>query len=108
MKNILVAIDFENPSETMVNKAAELAEKFGSKVWMLHIAAPDPDFVGNKVGPKYIKDLLVEEIRNEHKQLRKYADDLTAKGIEADGFVIQGHTIETLLSEIEKLKIDSL
>ena len=47
MKNILVTVNFEEKeTNILINKAVELAEKFGSKIWLIHIAAPDPDFVG--------------------------------------------------------------
>ena len=90
MKNILVAVDLEVSSHQLINTAAEQAEKSDAKVWVLHIAAPEPDFLGNKVGPKYVRDYLVEDIKKEHKLIRQYTDELTTKGIMADGLLIQG------------------
>ena len=106
MKNILVAIDLDNNSQLLVDKAAELAEKFGSKVWILHVADPEPDFVGNKVGPQYIRDLRTDELLKEHHMVRKHSEFLKAKDINADGLLIAGATIETILEEIQKLLID--
>jgi len=108
MKNILVAVDLNESSQTLVDKAAELAEKFNSKVWVLHIADPEPDFVGNKVGPQYIRDIRVEELLQEHKLMRKYSDQLLSKGIEAEGLLIAGATIKMILNEMDKLDIDLL
>ena len=53
--------------------------KFGSKIWLVHIAAPDPDFVGYEVGPQYIRDHRADELKKEHKLVKKYADELKAK-----------------------------
>ena len=106
MKNILVSIDFNSGEEQLIAKALELAEKFHSKLWLVHIAAPDPDFVGYEVGPQYIRDYRADELRREHKLLQKYADTLSSKGIEAEGLLIQGATIEMLIIESEKLHID--
>lgn len=106
MENILVAIDLHNSSQLLVEKAAELAEKFGSKVWVLHIADPEPDFVGNRVGPQYIRDLRVKELLSEHHLIRKYTDFLQSKQIDADGLLIAGATVKLILEEIEKLNID--
>lgn len=106
MKNILVAVDLDDSTPLLVEKAAEQAEKFGSKVWVLHIADPEPDFVGNRVGPQYIRDLRREELLNEHRQIRKYTDSLKAKGLDADGLLIAGATIQLILEEIKKLNID--
>ena len=38
---------------------------------------PEPDFVGYEVGPQYISDMREIELKEEHKQLKKYADDLS-------------------------------
>ncbi len=108
MKNILVAVDLDASSHQLINTAAEQAEKSGAKVWVLHIAAPEPDFVGNKVGPQYVRDYLVEDLKTEHKLIRQYADELTAKGIVAEALLIQGPTVKMILEEIEKLQIDLL
>ena len=50
MDNILVTVDFDENTNLLVNKAFELGQKFGAKVWLLHIAAPEPDFIGYKIG----------------------------------------------------------
>jgi nucleotide-binding universal stress UspA family protein len=106
MKNILVAVDLDDSAQLLVEKAAEQAEKFGSKVWVLHVADPEPDFVGNKVGPQYIRDLRVKELIHEHQLVRKYTDYLKTKNIDADGLLIAGATVQLILEEIEKLNID--
>jgi len=50
MQNILVAIDFSPISQTVLDAAAKLARSLGSKLWVLHVAAPEPDFVGYDPG----------------------------------------------------------
>ena len=106
MKNILVSIDFDENTDQLINKATDLAGKYNSTVWILHVAAPDPDFVGLDVGPQYIRDHLAAELKKEHKLLFKYANKLKEKGIEATGLLIQGATIQTILDESKKLNID--
>ncbi len=106
MKNILVTIDIEENAILLIEKAAQIAEKFNSKVWIVHIAAPDPDFVGYEVGPQYIRDSKAEELRKEHKLIQEYSEDLRARGIDAEGLLIQGATREMILLESQKLNID--
>lgn len=106
MKNILVTIDFDKEADLLIKKAYELAIHFKSKVWLLHIAEPEPDFVGYAVGPQYIRDHRAEELKEEHKILQKYAAELKQKGIAAEGLLIQGPTIEMILEESDKLKTD--
>jgi nucleotide-binding universal stress UspA family protein len=106
MKNILVTIDFNSMEQLLVDKAFQLAEKFDSKIWLLHIAAPDPDFVGYEVGPQYIRDFRASELRKEHKLLQGFTDALKKKGTNAEGLLVQGATIEVIMEEAKKLNAD--
>ena len=106
MKNILVAVELDEFDELLIAKAYQLAEAFDSKLWLIHIAAPEPDFVGYQVGPQYIRDSRADELRGEHKALQKYATDLNTKGIDAEGLLIQGATIDMIIEESKKLEVD--
>ncbi|UII31211.1 universal stress protein [Fulvivirga ulvae] len=72
MKNFLLAVDIKSTDQVLMDYALVLAEKFHSKVWIVHIAAPDPDFVGYGVGPTYIRKSRADELRKEHKELHSY------------------------------------
>ena len=106
MKNITVFIDFEENAKILVDHAAILADKFDSKVWLVHVAAPNPDFVGLEVGPQYIRDLVAEDLREEHRKIQKMAQELTDSGIDSVGLLIQGTTVASILDEIDKLDAD--
>lgn len=106
MKNILVALDFNDGEKLLLEKAYELATAFKSKVWLLHVSAPDPDFISYEVGPQYIRDTRAEDLRKEHRQIQEYANSLKERNVDADGLLIQGATIEMVLEESEKLNID--
>lgn len=106
MKNILVSIDFNEQEDFLMDKAYELAKAFDSKIWLVHIAAPDPDFVGYDVGPQYIRDTRADDLRAEHKLLQDYAQILEDKGVRAEGLLVQGATVEMLLKEAKKLSTD--
>src|SRR6187431_2203410 len=108
MKNILVGLDMKKTDALLLAQASKLAEKFGSKVWMVHVASPDLDFVGFETGPKYIRDFVADELRVEHRQLQSYADDFHSRSLEAEGLLIQGPTIDMLEEEVDKLNIDLL
>ena len=104
MKNILVTLDFEEKAILLVEKAAEIAEKFNSKVWLVHIVAPNPDFIGYEVGPQYIRDTRAHELRKEHKTIQNFTQMLKEKGIDAEGLLIQGPTQEYDFERICKIK----
>ncbi len=108
MKNLLVALDIKPTDSALLDQAIALAEKFGSKIWLVHVAPTDPDFVGFEMGPKYVRDFVAEELRTEHRQLQSYTSQIQEKGIQAEGLLIQGTTVEMIEAEVQKLHIDLL
>lgn len=106
MKNILVTIDFNKNEKLLIDKAFQLAESFNSKIWLMHIADPDPDFVGYEAGPQYIRDSRASDLRKEHKLLQEYSAKLKKKGVDSEGILVQGATIEMIIEESKKLNVD--
>lgn len=106
MKNILVSIDFEKETGLLIDRAIELAKKFSSKIIIVHIAAPDPDFVGYEVGPQNVRDVRARELKEEHSMLESYVRQVKQKGIDAEGMLMEGVTVPSLLRTVKKLNID--
>ncbi|MCA0152671.1 universal stress protein [Winogradskyella vincentii] len=106
MKNILVPIDFKGNEDLLIDKAYELGDNFQSKVWFIHVAAPDPDFVGYDAGPQFIRDNRADKLREEHKKLESITNSLKQKGVNSEALLIQGATVETILNKTKKLNID--
>ena len=106
MKNILVSIDFNEKEVFLMDKAYQMAKAFEAKIWLIHIAAPDPDFVGYDVGPQYVRDTRAEDLRKEHQLLQNYAQQLEENGVRAEGLLVQGGTVEVILEEAKKLNTD--
>jgi nucleotide-binding universal stress UspA family protein len=106
MKNILIPIDFKGNSELLLNKAFDIAEKFDSKVWLIHVAAPDPDYIGYEAGPQNLRDFRADELREEHKRIQTFARGLVQKGVTTEALLIQGTTVNTILEKTKKLDID--
>ena len=108
MKNILAAIDFSDVSVLVIDRAAEIARCFDSKLWLIHVAAPDPDFVGYDTGPQCERDWRATTLKGEHQYLHNKALELEQKGINVTPLLIQGVTAETILKEVSKLKADMI
>ena len=108
MKNIIVAVDMEAGDQKLLNQASMLASALGSKLWIIHVAASEPDFVGFDTGPKYIRTTLAQELREEHKELHQYSEKLKATGLNAESLLLQGPTIDTIFSEASKLGADMI
>lgn len=104
MKNIIALVDFSDVTEAVVREAAELAKALRCAVYLLHVAAPDPDFVGYEAGPKSVRDTVAQKVRKEHLDLQSLEGGLKGEGIEAHALLVQGPTVEKALAEIERLK----
>jgi len=83
-----------------------MSAKFNAKLWLVHVAAPDPDFIGYEVGPQYVRDVLAKDLREEHKLLQKFSSQLKERNIDTEGLLVQGTTIETIVDLTKKLSID--
>lgn len=106
MKNILVAIDFKESSRKLLAIAEELALKFYSKVWVVHIAAPEPEYIGYQVGPQYVRNNRAAELRSEHRIMEGYVKEMHKKHIAAQSLLIEGGTVKMIEQESERLGAD--
>jgi nucleotide-binding universal stress UspA family protein len=106
MKNIIIAVDFSEHTETIINSIKTIAKATSSQVWLLHIAAPEPDFLGYETGPQTERNHIAFRFREEHRQLQELAEKLRQNYIQTTALLLQGATIETIISEAEKLKAD--
>lgn len=106
MKTIVVSIDFSPVMADVLERAAELGKAFAAAVWVVHVAAPDPDFVGYDAGPSTVRDQVAHEMRDTHRRVQDEADRLRARGIDATALQVQGPTVETILHEAERLHAD--
>lgn len=108
MKNILVPVDLSPVSGRLVDHAASIARAFGAKLWVIHVAAPDPDFVGFKTGPQYVRGQRAEVLRQEHVDLQQLAERQRIGGINAEALLVQGPTTATILDEVARLRADMI
>lgn len=102
MKTILSCTDFSSVTEKILDYSAQLGKAFGYKIYIVHIAAPDPDFVGYKPGPQVIREIRAEELTEEHKKLLAMKDNLTAQGLDAEALMVQGRTVEEIVNLSKK------
>lgn len=102
--SIVVALDFSEVSERQLGIVARLAKDSDSKVYLLHVAEPEPDFVGYQTGPEVVRDQVAEEYHREHRQLQAFAESLRAQGVDATALLIQGSIVETVLTEADALE----
>ncbi len=106
--DILVPIDFSSVTEEVLGHAQVVSGAFAGKLWLLHVAAPDPDFVGYSAGPQSVRDQMAKIFHQEHKQLQAEAEKLRDAGIDATAVLAQGPTIETIMEEADRLNVDMI
>lgn len=98
----LVAIDLGERTPAVIEVARRTASLAGAAVVLLHVAEPEPQFVGYDAGPEVVREQVAREYRDEHRQLQTYADELRAGGLEVTALLIQGATARTILAEAER------
>jgi nucleotide-binding universal stress UspA family protein len=101
--SLLVAVDFSESSRTLIDHARSLANAYGGTIWLLHVAEPEPDFVGYRVGPQSVRDGMAQHFHEEHKQLQQWAEDLRSWGLDCTALLVQGPSASTILSEASRL-----
>ena len=101
--SIVVALDFSEVSERQLGIVVRLAKDSDSKVYLLHVAEPEPDFVGYETGPDVVRDQVAEEYHREHRRLQAFAESLRAQGVDATALLVRGSIVETVLAEAEAL-----
>lgn len=101
---ILVAVDLSTSTEKILKTVEIIAEALSAKVWLLHVAEPEPDFVGWEPGPQTVRDSQAEAFHDQHRHIQKIADKLREKGIDTTALLIQGATADKILEEASKTK----
>ena len=102
--NILVALDFSRFTDPILHTVHQIAAAApDSKIWLLHVAEPDPSFVGYDAGPAVVRDQIAAEYRQEHQQLQSCAEQLRAGGHDVSALLIQGAIADTILAEASRL-----
>ena len=99
---LLVAVDLSESTSIVVREAAKIA----GEVWVLHVAEPDPEFVGYEVGPQVVRDSVAAEMRAEHREIEKLAVSLSHDDVSATPLLVQGPSAETILKKAAELGVD--
>ena len=103
---ILVCVDFSVSTEKFIKMVEGLTKALSAKLWLLHVAEAEPDFLGFKMGP--IRDVHSEIFHSEHRQIQKIADQLRKASLDTTAILVQGATVESILSQAAKLDVDMI
>lgn len=105
---LLVPLDLSSATERVLATAIKLSRAMNAQVWLLHVAAPEPDFVGYDAGSPVVRDQVAHEHRSDHRTLQAHAQALRDLGVECTALLIQGASTEIILREAERLAADMI
>ncbi|MCL7978845.1 MAG: universal stress protein, partial [marine benthic group bacterium] len=105
--SLLVALDFTDVTDVQLLIVARLAAP-NREIYLLHVAEPDPSFVGFDAGPDEVRDQVAREFHQEHERIQALADRLREAGFNAKALLVQGPTVSTILAEAEKVNAEAI
>lgn len=108
MKNILVAVNFSDLATEIIDHAIEIAGAHKAKVWLVHVADPNPFFVGYEVEPPVLRAQREEELNRERSELEAMAKKIESHGIEAFPELLLGTPVSSIVDKAEELGADMI
>jgi nucleotide-binding universal stress UspA family protein len=105
---LLVCVDLSESTEIIVKKIEEITKALPAKVWLLHNAVPEPDFVDFKVDPLAARESLAKKFHVEHRQIQELANRMRNAGVETTALLVHGATVDTILKEASDLEVDMI
>jgi nucleotide-binding universal stress UspA family protein len=108
IRRILVPVDFSEMTARAADVAAELAAALQAELVLLHVAEPEPDFVGYDAGPQSVRDAVAGRLRGEHRQLHEIETSLAGKGVKVTSLLVQGPTAAKVVEEAQRLGADMI
>lgn len=99
MNTILVPVDFSDATPLVIATARQLAKAFASRIVLLHVAEPEPDFVGFEPGPITVRQSVARDFKAEHHRLEELKQQVAPDATEVLALHIQGPTADKILHE---------
>lgn len=106
MKTILVPVDFSDITDRVVEESVRMARLTGAMLTLLHVAPPNPDFVGYEPGPITVRNAVAGQLRDEHRKLQAIEKKLACDGLLVAALLIQGYAADKILAEAERTCAD--
>jgi len=105
---ILVAVDLSPITEKVVEEVKKIARKMDATIWIIHVVAPDPDFIGYEVGPQTERDFIAKKFHEKHIALQGIAKKMRADGLNVTPLLLQGPTVTAILEEAKDIDADMI
>ena len=104
---VLAALDLDRTTPDVLREARLWTHRLGAELFLIHVADPDPDFVGYGAGPESVRLAVAHKFTRAHQRIEALATELRKEGFVATtALLIQGATAETILREADRLGAD--
>ena len=104
---VLAALDLDRTTPDVLREARLWTRRLGAELFLIHVADPDPDFVGYGAGPESVRLAVAHKFTRAHQRMEALATELRKEGLVATtALLIQGATAETILREADRLAAD--
>ena len=104
---VLAALDLDRTTPDVLREARLWTRRLGAELFLIHVAEPDPDFIGYGAGPESVRLAVAHKFTRAHQRLDALAVDLRKEGFASTtALLIQGATAETILREADRLAVD--
>ncbi len=104
----LVAIDLSEPTRKIVETLKTCTDPNRDEVWLLHVAQPEPEFVGFDVDTPQMREVLAKRFHTQMCALERFEEELVALGVRCTAQMLQGDIIETILHKAKQEQVDMI
>jgi nucleotide-binding universal stress UspA family protein len=104
--SILVPVDFSDVTDAVVDAAMSVAAAFHSRVALIHVEEPEPDFVGFEPGPVPVTSTVPLMMRARRDQLEKLRVKLVAANPQVAAVYTSGPIVERVRAEAKSVGAD--
>ena len=105
---LLAALDLARSTPAVLREARLWTRRLSAELVLLHVAEPDPDFVGYGAGPESVRLAVAHKFQKAHAQIEEAARELRKEGVDTTALLVQGATVESILREADKLSVDAI
>ena len=103
---VLAALDLARTTPDVLREARIWARRLSAELILIHVAEPDPDFIGYGAGPESVRLAVAHKFTRAHQRLEALSVELRKEGLDATALLLQGATAETILREADRLSAD--
>ena len=103
---VLAALDLARTTPDVLREARIWARRLSAELILIHVADPDPDFIGYGAGPESVRLAVAHKFTRAHQRIEALSVELRKEGLDATALLLQGATAETILREAERLSAD--